>query len=81
MKVLVTVLPKDEVSDPQGEAIHDATSSLGFPEIRSVRAGRSFLLDCDAGVSDARLRELSDKLLANPIVEKFSIEVLERASK
>ena len=54
MQVRVTVLPKPEVADPQGEAIHDAAKSLGFTEITAVRAGKSFLLDVDDAMPDER---------------------------
>lgn len=78
MKVLVTVLPKEEVSDPQGEAILAAARTLGFSEVTSVRAGRSFIVEVGSDTVEqarleARLRALGDELLANPIVETFTI--------
>ncbi len=74
MKYLVTVLPKDEVSDPQGEVIHDACRTLGFGEVETVRAGKSFLVEVTDGTPEARLKALADKVLINPIVERFLIE-------
>ncbi|MEK8022433.1 MAG: phosphoribosylformylglycinamidine synthase subunit PurS [Candidatus Hydrogenedentota bacterium] len=73
-KYLITVLPKNEVSDPQGEAILDSAHALGYPEIRSIRAGRSFLIETDGDPN--RIAEISDKLLANPIVERFEVKAL-----
>lgn len=74
MKILVTVLPKDEVSDPQGEAIHAAAKTLGFSEVKGLRAGRCFVLEVADGTPEERLRSLADGLLANPTVETFRIE-------
>lgn len=74
MKILVTVLPKDEVSDPQGEAIHAAARTLGFAEVTGLRAGRCFLLEVADGTGEDRIRALADGLLANPTVETFRIE-------
>lgn len=72
MKFLVTVLPKDEVADPQGETILEAARGLGFGEVRSVRAGRAFVIET-AAEDEGRVRDLADRLLANPVVESFSV--------
>jgi len=76
MKYLVIILPKDEVLDPQGEVILDAAHSLGFKEIASIRAGKSFLVEINNGEDSGRLNEIADKLLSNPLVETFSIQAL-----
>lgn len=75
-KFLITVLPKPDVSDPQGEAILDSAHVLGFGEIASIRAGKSFLIEADGADAAARIAEISDKLLANPIVERFEVKAL-----
>ena len=80
MKARVTVYPRREILDPQGKAIQGALARIGFPEVRQVRAGKSF--EIDLGVEDAqgaseRLGKMCEKLLANTVVEEYRIEVLE----
>ncbi len=77
MKVLVNVFPKDEVSDPQGEAILAAAKSLKFGEVTGLRAGRCFVIEAEDGTSENRLRALADGLLANPTVETFTLTKVE----
>ena len=79
MKARVTVYPRREVLDPQGLAIRDALDRLGFEEVEEVRAGKSFEIDleaADAAGADRRLAEMCRKLLANTVVEDYTIEVL-----
>jgi phosphoribosylformylglycinamidine synthase len=80
MKALVVVTPKPEVLDPQGKAIQRASASLGYDAIRSVRQGKVFEIELDAG-DPARARELveelCEKLLANPVIERYEITALE----
>jgi phosphoribosylformylglycinamidine synthase len=80
VKAGVHVTLKPEVLDPQGQAIARASASLGYSAVRSVRQGKVFEVELDA--SDERraralLEELCRKLLANPVIEDFSIERLE----
>lgn len=70
MKYLVTVLPRAEVADPQGETILEAARGLGFSDVRSVRAGRAFVVEAE---DESRVRDLADRLLANPVVESFTV--------
>ena len=77
MKVIVLVRPKDGILDPQGEAIRQALSTLGYPA-RSVRAGRLF--DVELDVSDPaeaeRIgREAADRVLANGLIEGYEVVV------
>jgi phosphoribosylformylglycinamidine synthase PurS subunit len=75
----VTVYPRREILDPQGKAIRDALSRLGFAGVEEVRAGKSFevrLGHDDRQRAEAELREMCQKLLANTVVEDFSIEIL-----
>jgi phosphoribosylformylglycinamidine synthase subunit PurS len=79
VKARVTVYPRKEILDPQGKAIRGALERSGFPEVREVRAGKSF--EIDLGVDDAqqageRLAAMCEKLLANTVVEEYRIEVL-----
>ena len=80
MKAIVHVLQKPEVLDPQGKAIQRACASLGYEAVRSVRQGKVFEIELDAA-DETRARslvaELCQKLLANPVIEDFSIERLE----
>ena len=79
MKVRVTVMLKDGVLDPQGRAIGHALHVLGFSELGEVRAGR--LIELDLNESDpARARSqaeaMADRLLANAVIETYSVEVI-----
>jgi phosphoribosylformylglycinamidine synthase PurS subunit len=80
VKAIVHVTLKPEVLDPQGKAIQRACASLGYEAVRSVRQGKVFEVELDAADESrarALLAELSQKLLANPVIETFSIERLE----
>jgi phosphoribosylformylglycinamidine synthase len=80
MKARVYVRFKPEVLDPQGQAIQRACGALGFEEVREVRQGKLFELTLDASDptrAEAMLRELCEKLLANPVIENYRIESLE----
>jgi phosphoribosylformylglycinamidine synthase subunit PurS len=79
-KVVVDVMLKPEIHDPQGEAIVGACHRLGFGEVRSVRQGKRFELELDdagtggaTGTYEARVAELAAELLANPVIEEFAI--------
>ncbi len=79
MKLRVTVMLKHGVLDPQGRAIGHALHVLGFTEVGEVRAGRIIELDLDEADPDrARSRALSmgERLLANSVIETFSVEVM-----
>ncbi len=78
IRARVTVYPRPEILDPQGKAIGDALGRLGFSQVLEVRAGKSFDIVLE-GVSGDKAQELLEqmcsRLLANPVVEDFSIEV------
>jgi phosphoribosylformylglycinamidine synthase len=79
MKARVYVSLKPGVLDPQGKAIHHALESLGFGEAQEVRVGRFFdiqLKDGDKAQIETRLKAMSDRLLANPVIENFRVELL-----
>jgi phosphoribosylformylglycinamidine synthase subunit PurS len=79
MRVRVTVMPKAGVLDPQGKAIQQALGSLGFDAVQDVRAGKVMLLDVAAADADAARalgEEMARKLLANTVIESFTVEVL-----
>jgi phosphoribosylformylglycinamidine synthase len=73
-------MPKPEILDPQGKAVHGALPRLGFSGITDVRQGKRFELEVDGEVTDARLVEIHDlaeKLLSNPVIEDFEVVVHE----
>jgi phosphoribosylformylglycinamidine synthase PurS subunit len=75
---VVTVMPKSGVLDPQGRAIGHALGTLGFEGVGEVRAGKVITLalaDSDAERARARVDEMARRLLANPVIESYSIEI------
>ena len=67
---------KPEIHDPQGEAIASACHRLGFGQILGVRQGKRFELEVSGSADEAavaRLAELAEELLANPVIEEFEI--------
>jgi len=80
VKARVTVYPRREILDPQGKAIRDALSRVGFPGVDDVRAGKSFEISLSGGDAEAarrQLRDMCERLLANTVVEDYSVELLE----
>jgi len=79
MKARVTVTLKSGVLDPQGKAIEGALRSLGIQGVASVRQGKVFDIELEGGDpknAEALLNEAADKLLANTVIENYSVEVL-----
>jgi phosphoribosylformylglycinamidine synthase len=74
MKVRVLVRLKPGVLDPQGRAVHHALEGLGFAGVRDVRIGRLIELDVAEGTDRATLTEMCEKLLANTVIENFTVE-------
>ncbi len=72
-RVVVDVVLKPEILDPQGQAILDALGRLGIIGVIGVRQGKHFELDVADGVDDATLITVADRLLANPVIEDFTI--------
>lgn len=73
MKIEVFVTLKPGVLDPQGRAIQQALAGLGFGGVRDVRAGRYIELEVEDGTSEADVRAMCDRLLANTVIENFRI--------
>lgn len=71
-KIVVEVMLKPEIHDPQGEAIAGACHRLGFTEVLSVRQGKRFEVEL-ADSEGNRVAELAAELLANPVIEEFAI--------
>jgi phosphoribosylformylglycinamidine synthase len=79
MKVRILVSFKDSVLDPQGQTVKNALHTLGYGFIKDVRQGKVFELEL-GGISETQaeklIPEISDKVLANPIIEKFTWQIL-----
>ena len=79
-RVVVDVMPKPEILDPQGKAVLGALSRLGFEGVTDVRQGKRFELEIDGELTDARLAEveqMAETLLSNPVIEDYAVRVLE----
>jgi len=75
-RVFVTLKPS--VFDPQGKTIADALHSMGYGSVGDVRQGKYFELDVQADSNDAArdvVAEVSHKLLANPVIESYRVEI------
>jgi phosphoribosylformylglycinamidine synthase len=72
-RVVVDVVMKPEILDPQGQAILGALGRLGIDGVHSVRQGKHFELEVDDQVDDDTITRLADTLLANPVIEDFTI--------
>ncbi|CAM3436190.1 phosphoribosylformylglycinamidine synthase subunit PurS [Mycobacterium colombiense] len=72
-RVIVSVMPKAEILDPQGQAIVGALGRLGHPGISEVRQGKRFELEVDDSVDDSALAEIAESLLANTVIEDWTI--------
>src|SRR5687767_9655919 len=73
-RVIVDVMPKPEILDPQGKAVHGALPRLGFDGIIDVRQGKRFELEVDEAdeATLAEVREIAETLLSNPVIEDYS---------
>jgi phosphoribosylformylglycinamidine synthase PurS subunit len=80
MKVRILVSFKDSVLDPQGQTVKNALHTLGYAAVKEARQGKVFELDL-TGVTRAEAErlvpEMADKVLANPIIEKFTWQIVE----
>jgi len=77
-RVVVDVMPKPEILDPQGKAVLGALPRLGFHGVTDVRQGKRFELDFEGEMTDAILdevREMAQTLLSNPVIENYTVSV------
>ena len=72
-RVVVDVMPKPEILDPQGQAVANALPRLGFTGIADVRQGKHFELEVDDAVDDDTLHRIAGSLLANPVIEDWRV--------
>ncbi|MEL6119439.1 MAG: phosphoribosylformylglycinamidine synthase subunit PurS [Pseudomonadota bacterium] len=78
MKARVHVMLKNGVLDPQGEAVRHALGSLGFDGVEGVRQGKVIELDLtetDKDKAEASVKDMCEKLLANTVIESYSVEI------
>ncbi|MEJ7707263.1 MAG: phosphoribosylformylglycinamidine synthase subunit PurS [Nocardioidaceae bacterium] len=77
-RVIVDVMPKPEILDPQGKAVHGALARLGFEGIVDVRQGKRFELELGGDVTEERLaevRRVAETVLSNPVIEDFTVRI------
>lgn len=80
LKANIYVTLKPGVLDPQGEAVKNSLHVLGYPYVDEVRIGKYievWLQGDDRENAQRQLEEMSDKLLANPVIEKYRVEIVE----
>ncbi|WP_026924407.1 phosphoribosylformylglycinamidine synthase subunit PurS [Glycomyces arizonensis] len=77
-RVVVDVMLKSEILDPQGEAVLGALPRLGVNDVKSVRIGKRVEIEFDPSVTNAEEQSqiIADQLLANPVIENFTVSVL-----
>ncbi len=75
MKAVVKVTLKKGVLDPQGKAIGTALTGLGFEGIGNVRQGKFIEIELPDGTSEATIKEMCEKLLANPVIEDYEVAI------
>jgi len=78
-RVVVDVMLKPEIVDPQGQAIQRALGRLGFDRVQSVRQGKRFEIEVDADLDDpglVQVKEMAERLLANAVIEDFEVRSL-----
>ena len=79
MKARVHVMLKNGVLDPQGEAVRHALGQLGFEGVEGVRQGKIIeldLMESDEAKAEAAVKEMCEKLLANTVIESYSVELV-----
>lgn len=74
-RIVVDVMLKPEILDPQGQAIQRALPSLGFDGVGSVRQGKHFELEIDGDDPKAAAEQVARTLLANPVIEDFTVRL------
>jgi phosphoribosylformylglycinamidine synthase len=80
----VRVMPRQGLLDPQGTAVEHALSALGFGQVKQVRVGRTLEIAVEGGSEQevrARLKEMCDRLIANPVTEDYMIDAVLAVSR
>lgn len=76
--IIIDVKLKDAILDPKGKAAQHALNNSGFTEIKSVRIGKQIVLTIEAesdSMAVAKAEEAAEKILANPVIEDYSIHI------
>ena len=76
MKAIIHVNLKKAILDPQGKAIASALKSMGFNEVEEARQGKVIEIALNGKTDESRLKEMCDKLLANPVIEDYRVELV-----
>ncbi len=79
-RVVVDVMPKPEILDPQGKAVQGALPRLGFTGVSEVRQGKRFELEIEGEATEERLAEvhqMAETLLSNPVIEDYAVRVVQ----
>ena len=79
-RLVVDVMPKPEILDPQGKAVQGALPRLGFIGVTDVRQGKRFELEIDGEITDevlASVHQMAETLLSNPVIEDFVVHLPE----
>jgi len=79
-RVIVDVMLKPEILDPQGRAVQGALGRLGLSGVADVRQGKKFVIELEGDLDDARratLDELAGELLSNPVIENYTMTVVD----
>lgn len=80
MRALVTITRRGEIADPEGATIQRALTDLGYPEVEAVRVNRTIELSLpgrDREYVTSAVRAMCEKMLANPVMEDFEIEIID----
>ena len=81
-RIVVDVMPKPEILDPQGKAIANELPRIGLDGFAGVRQGKRFELEIHGELTDevlAEVRQMAETLLSNPVIEDFEVHVEERS--
>ena len=82
-RVVVDVMLKPEILDPQGRAVQGALTRLGLDGVADVRQGKQFVIQLDGPIDDERLEQLhqlAGELLSNPVIEDYQLRIDEGGS-
>ena len=74
-RVVVDVMLKPEILDPQGQAVANALPRLGVSGVESVRIGKRIEIEFDGDPDLDRARDIADRLLANPVIEEADVSI------
>jgi phosphoribosylformylglycinamidine synthase len=78
LRVRVLIRPKEGILDPQGQAVERALPALGYEDVSNVHVGRLVELDVDGnGDVEEQVREMCERLLANPLIESYEVQALD----